>query len=215
MIQVCEPPRTRQARRLSAEEFCQLIRSEVSCVYRPRSVLRMLTVGEVWGVCGARRVPDAACILLPMDADTAAAAALRSFVGGRNAADGYFLAPPVGRTEAFQALLEAAAARQKALARHRPRWAVAECTAEELLPLYLQQGFALRAIRPLDSLAPCFWLQADFIKERDTEGAGAGVGADDRPGASGHSAGKGLCCAGKPRKPAGYRAGAVPGLTGK
>ena len=48
MIQVCEPPRTRQARRLSAEEFCQLIRSEVSCVYRPRSeVLRMLTVGEV------------------------------------------------------------------------------------------------------------------------------------------------------------------------
>lgn len=50
MIQVCEPPRTRQARRLSAEEFCQLIRSEVSCVYRPRSeVLRMLTVGEVWG----------------------------------------------------------------------------------------------------------------------------------------------------------------------
>ena len=69
MIQVCEPPRTRQARRLSAEEFCQLIRSEVSCVYRPRSeVLRMLTVGEVWGVCGARRVPDAACILLPMDA---------------------------------------------------------------------------------------------------------------------------------------------------
>lgn len=164
MIQVCEPPRTRQARRLSAEEFCQLIRSEVSCVYRPRSeVLRMLTVGEVWGVCGARRVPEAACILLPMDADTAAAAALRSFVGGRNAADGYFLAPPVGRTEAFQALLEAAAARQKALARHRPRWAVAECTAEELLPLYLQQGFALRAIRPLDSLAPCFWLQADCL----------------------------------------------------
>ena len=35
--------------------------------------------------------------------------------------------------------------------------------AEELLPLYLQQGFALRAIRPLDSLAPCFWLQADCL----------------------------------------------------
>ena len=209
MIQVCEPPRTRQARRLSAEEFCQLIRSEVSCVYRPRSeVLRMLTVGEVWGVCGARRVPDAACILLPMDADTAAAAALRSFVGGRNAADGYFLAPPVGRTEAFQALLEAAAARQKALARHRPRWAVAECTAEELLPLYLQQGFAHPSVGQ-----PC----ALLLAAGGLSGAkrAAGVGADDRPGASGHSAGKGLCCAGKPRKPAGYRAGAVPGLTGK
>ena len=69
----------------------------------------------------------------------------------------------MGRAEAFPDLLEAAAARQKALARHRPHWAVAECTAEELLPLYLQQGFALRAIRPLDSLAPCFWLQADCL----------------------------------------------------
>lgn len=69
----------------------------------------------------------------------------------------------MGRAEAFPDLLEAAAARQKALARHRPRWAVAECTAEEMLPFYLQQGFALRAIRPLDSLAPCFWLQADCL----------------------------------------------------
>ena len=43
MIQVCDPPRTRQVRRLSTEEFCQLVRGEVSCVYRPRSeVLRML-----------------------------------------------------------------------------------------------------------------------------------------------------------------------------
>ena len=48
MIQVCDPPRTRQVRRLSAEEFCRLAQSEVSSVYRPRSeVLRMLTVGEV------------------------------------------------------------------------------------------------------------------------------------------------------------------------
>ena len=45
MIQVCDPPRTRQARRLSAEEFCGLLRSEVSSIYRPRSeVLRMITV---------------------------------------------------------------------------------------------------------------------------------------------------------------------------
>ena len=55
MIQVCDPPRTRQARRLSAEEFCGLLRSEVSSIYRPRSeVLRMITVGEMWGICGAR-----------------------------------------------------------------------------------------------------------------------------------------------------------------
>ena len=82
MIQVCDPPRTRQVRRLSAEEFCQLAQSEVSSVYRPRSeVLRMLTVGEVWGVYSTRGVPGAGCILLPMDADVAAAAALRRFLG--------------------------------------------------------------------------------------------------------------------------------------
>ena len=82
MIQVCDPPRTRQVRRLSAEEFCRLAQSEVSSVYRPRSeVLRMLTVGEVWGVYSTRGVPGAGCILLPMDADVAAAAALRRFLG--------------------------------------------------------------------------------------------------------------------------------------
>ena len=66
MIQVCDPPRTRQVRRLSAEEFCQLAQSEVSSVYRPRSeVLRMLTVGEAWGMYSTRGVPGAGCILLP------------------------------------------------------------------------------------------------------------------------------------------------------
>ena len=60
-------------------------------------------------------------------------------------------------------LLAAAAARQEQLARGRVRWAVVECAAEEVLPLYLRQGFALRAIRPLDSLAPCFWLQAGCL----------------------------------------------------
>ena len=165
MIQVCDPPRTRQVRRLSAEEFCQLVKGEVSCVYRPRSeVLRMLTVGEVWGVGNARGTPGAGCILLPMDADVAAAAALRRFLGWGCTAGGYFLTPAAGpdsRTmETLAPLVAAAAARQEFLARHRPRWAVVECTAEEMLPLYLQQGFALRAIRPLDSLAPCFWLQA-------------------------------------------------------
>ena len=48
MIQVCDPPRTRQVRRLSAEEFCRLAQSEVSSVYRPRSeVMRMLTVAAM------------------------------------------------------------------------------------------------------------------------------------------------------------------------
>ena len=147
MIQVCDPPRTRQVRRLSTEEFCQLVRGEVSCVYRPRSeVLRMLTVGEAWGTGGVRGAPGAGCILLPMDADVAAAAGPDSRAAGT-------LAP----------LLAAAAARQEQLARGRVRWAVVECAAEEVLPLYLRQGFALRAIRPLDSLAPCFWLQAGCL----------------------------------------------------
>lgn len=99
MIQVCDPPRTRQVRRLSAEEFCRLAQSEVSSVYRPRSeVLRMLTVGEVWGVYSTRGVPGAGCILLPMDADVAAAAALRRFLGWNRTSGGYFLTPAAGRT---------------------------------------------------------------------------------------------------------------------
>ena len=168
MIQVCEAPRTRQVRRLSAEEFCKLARSEGSCFYRPRSeVLRMLAVGEVWGVCSTRTGPGAGCVLLPMDADTAAAAALRSFLGWGPAAGGYFITPAAGQEsrtpEAFAPLLNAAAARQERLARGHVRWAVVECTAEEQLPLYLRQGFALRAIRPLDSLAPCFLLQAGCL----------------------------------------------------
>ena len=170
MIQVCDPPRTRQVRRLSAEEFCQLAQSEVSSVYRPRSeVLRMLTVGEVWGVYSARGVPGAGCILLPMDADVAAAAALRRFLGWNRTSGGYFLTPAAGpdghAAETLAPLLAAAAARQEFLARQRARWAVVECAAEELIPLYLRQGFALRAIRPLDSLAPCFLLQAGCLAQ--------------------------------------------------
>ena len=97
MIQVCDPPRTRQVRRLSAEEFCQLAQSEVSSVYRPRSeVMRMLTVGEVWGMYSTRGVPGAGCILLPMDANVAAAAALRRFLGWNRTSGGYFLTPAAG-----------------------------------------------------------------------------------------------------------------------
>ena len=156
MIQVCDPPRARQVRRLSAEEFCTLVRGTVSSIYRPHSeVLRMLTAGEGWGDA------DAALLVLPMNADTAAMAALRAYVGWRNVAGSYVLAPPVGETaESLPPLLHAAAARAVHLARGKAVWAVLECTAQaqELLPLYMQHGFALRALRPLDSLAPCFLL---------------------------------------------------------
>ena len=61
------------------------------------------------------------------------------------------------------ALLAAAVLRMKVLAHRRPCWAVAECTDEASLPVLLRQGFALRALRPLDSLAPCFLLQAGCL----------------------------------------------------
>ena len=54
MIQVCDPPRQRQVRRLSAEEFFTLVRCGGAGFYRPRTeVLRMLTAGEAWGTVGA------------------------------------------------------------------------------------------------------------------------------------------------------------------
>mgnify|MGYP007041139381 CR=1 FL=1 len=54
MIQVCDPPRQRQVRRLSAEEFFTLVRCGGAGFYRPRTeVLRMLTAGEAWGTAGA------------------------------------------------------------------------------------------------------------------------------------------------------------------
>ena len=68
MIQVCDPPRQRQVRRLSAEEFFTLVRCGGAGFYRPCSeVLRMLTAGEAWGT------PGAALLVLPLTADTAAA----------------------------------------------------------------------------------------------------------------------------------------------
>ena len=61
MIQVCDPPRQRQVRRLSAEEFFTLVRCGGAGFYRPCSeVLRMLTAGEAWGTAGA------ALLVLPM-----------------------------------------------------------------------------------------------------------------------------------------------------
>lgn len=92
MIQVCDPPRQRQVRRLSAEEFFTLVRCGGAGFYRPCSeVLRMLTAGEAWGTAGA------ALLVLPLTADTAAAAALRSWLGRRQLEGGCLLTPPTPR----------------------------------------------------------------------------------------------------------------------
>ena len=67
------------ARRISAEEFCTLARQSESTVYRPQwEVLRMLAVGEAWGACAADGTLMVAVLLLPIEADTALAAGLRT-----------------------------------------------------------------------------------------------------------------------------------------
>ena len=166
MIQTCDPPRTLGLRRLSAQEFCTLLQKETSSIYRPHSeVLRMVTVGEVWGLCAPSRQLLAAQPVLPMDADLALAAALRACRGWRGIEGGYFLAPPGGAQDPAQ-LVAATAARARQLARGRQVLAVLDPGAQQLLPLYLGQGFALRALRPLNSLAPCFVLAAGTATPR-------------------------------------------------
>ena len=144
MIQVCDPPRVRPVRRFSAEEFCFLLRGEAGSLYRPRSeVLRMLTVGEVCGVCDAAGAPAGAVLLQPLNADTALAAALRAWAGWRGVEGGQFLTPPVlHQPDAAEPLLRAAFARAERLARGRRVLAVLECTAQSdaLLPLYDPAG---------------------------------------------------------------------------
>lgn len=160
MLQLCEP--AVQPRRLSAEEFCFLVRQEASSLYRPRSeVLRMLTVGQAFGVCGPRGEPLAAMIELPLTADVEAAAALRQYLGRQGLGRGAMLAPPVGDRDLLPRLLEAALVPACRHAGPGPVWAALEATpeAEGLLPAYLEAGLALRAIRPLSGLAPC-WLFA-------------------------------------------------------
>ena len=65
-------------------------------------------------------------------------------------------------------LVEIAAARADRLRRKGTAWAVVECTetAAALLPLYFRQGFGLRALRPLESLAPCFLLCTGCVPAR-------------------------------------------------
>ena len=149
MIQVCDPPRQRQVRRLSVEEFFTLVRCGGAGFYRPRTeVLRMLTAGEAWGTAGA---------------------ALRSWLGRRQLEGGCLLTPPVCTGGELPArLVEIAAARADRLRRKGTAWAVVECTetAAALLPLYFRQGFGLRALRPLESLAPCFLLRTGCVPAR-------------------------------------------------
>ena len=74
--------------------------------------------------------------------------------------------PPVNTGEELPArLVEIAAARADRLRRKGTAWAVVECTetAAALLPLYFRQGFGLRALRPLESLAPCFLLRTGCV----------------------------------------------------
>ena len=144
MIQVCDPPRQRQVRRLSAEEFFTLVRCGGAGFYRPRSeVLRMLTAGEAWGTAGA------ALLVLPLTADTAAAAALRSWLGRRQLEGGCLLTPPVNTGEELPArLVEIAAARADRLRRKgtAPVWVPLEDRVQ--LALLLAKGYAALDSRP-------------------------------------------------------------------
>lgn len=168
-MQICEAPAAPcTVRRLSAEEFCFLARQEVCSLYRPHSeVLRMLAVGEAWGLCGARGQPLAAQLLVPLNADAAVPAALREYLHWDAVQRGCLLLPPVGET--LPSLLSGAAARARRLAHGGPVWAVLECTpqAGELTAQYIAQGFALRAVRPLDSLAPCCLFAPDGSGRRE------------------------------------------------
>lgn len=114
-------------------------------------------------MCDAVGAPAGAVLLQPLNADTALAAALRAWAGWRGVEGGQFLTPPVlHQPDAAEPLLRAAFARAERLARGGRVLAVLECTAQSdaLLPLYIRQGLALRALRPLNSLAPCFVLAA-------------------------------------------------------
>lgn len=191
MIQVCDPPRQRQVRRLSAEEFFTLVRCGGAGFYRPRSeVLRMLTAGEAWGTAGA------ALLVLPLTADTAAAAALRNWMGRRQLEGGCLLTPPVNTGEELPTrLVEIAAARADRLRRKGTAWAVVECTetAAALLPLYFGRASGCGRCARWKALRPAFAVHRLRARPHCT-----GVGAAGGQGAAGAAAGKGLCRAGQP-----------------
>lgn len=169
MIESCERrARLVQARRFSAEEFCGLAQTEAGSLYRPRSeVLRMLAVGEAFGLCGEGRQPDTAMLVLPAEADVSLAAALREIYGRTPHRRSFVLTPPVGGAAGAELLLGAAMEYLRRRTPGCPVRAVLECTpeAEQLVPAYLAQGFALCALRPLNSLAPCYVFSAAVPEE--------------------------------------------------
>ena len=168
MIQVCDPPRQRQVRRLSAEEFFTLVRCGGAGFYRPRSeVLRMLTAGEAWGTAGA------ALLVLPLTADTAAAAALRSWLGRRQLEGGCLLTPPEGHGMGGGRV-------------HR--------NGGSAVAAVFPAG--LRAAGAAPAGKPCALLFA--VHRLCTRPHRAGVGAAGGQGAAGAAAGKGLCRTGQP-----------------
>ena len=150
-IQTSAPP---TVRRIGAEDFFLLART--SGAYRPYwEVMRMLAVGQAWGIGSYGRMPENGLLLMPLDADVSWAKALRELEGIQRQ-NGFFLTPPVGDMTQLDCLLEQA----KIVAQRRspdcPMQAVLGFDAhlEEKLPVYLQAGFALRAVRPLAGLAP-------------------------------------------------------------
>ena len=230
MIQVCEPPRVRPVRRFSAEEFCFLLRGEAGSLYRPRSeVLRMLTVGEVCGVCDAAGAPAGAVLLQPLNADTALAAALRAWAGWRGVEGGQFLTPPVlHQPDAAEPLLRAAFARAERLARGERVLAVLERlnAAGHRAVLVGGAGMPRAVRRPAAVVHPAGAGAAGPAPAEQSgtllcagrrvhgPGPGAGVGAAAEPCPAGPSAGKRVCGTGQPTdRRAGDLAGYVSGIT--
>lgn len=140
--------------RLSAEEFCSLASREPGSFYRPYSeLLRMAAGGAAYGVYGR---PQAAMAVLPLNANLETVAALRQHCPGW-LRGGVLLTPPIGEKGGTATLL--AALLERLQGEGNRLWAILDTSpeSEALLPLYLQAGLALRAMRPLNGLAPCYW----------------------------------------------------------
>ena len=80
------------------------------------------------------------------------------------------MGPPVGDRSLLPQLLDAALVPACRHAGAGPVWAALESTpeAEELLPAYLETGLVLRALRPLNGLAPC-WLFSRVPGQRQAD----------------------------------------------
>lgn len=117
----------------------------------------MLAAGEAWAVCEHRSEPVEALLTLPLNADTACAAALREYLCWDGTQQGCILTPPIGSAPQQAPALAAAAVRRAAkLCGGGPVWAVLECTAgsEPLATAYLKQGFALAGHTPAGQFFP-------------------------------------------------------------